>query len=121
MVSETKRRTLRAYPKSTSVICMMSGSESIKNLCRELSESDGIEESSLIFSGGLCLGLKVRTRGLATLLPKLCEHGDAVCVGKSYPEILSEHGTVLIKSGALIKLSAKSRDGGGHVLGAKQI
>ncbi len=117
-MSEAKRIKLRAYPRDTELVCI--GKErSLINLSAELERNFGAEFSKgsrLIYAGGLCLEIKLRTKSLKKALAHICEHSDAVCIGSDYPGIFSEHGVVLIDSDALKKLSAKACDRRGHVL-----
>ena len=84
---------------------MMSAENSLRCLADSL-KNCGAADSSLIYTGSLCLGFKIKTRELGRLLPRICEHSDCVCIGNSYREIFSEHGKVIIKNGALKILSS---------------
>lgn len=114
-----ERRRLDAYLSKTSVVCLARSGSDILDLAAGLDKTVEPQEklgSRLIYAGGLCLGFSVGAQKLKTILPELCEHSDAVCIGRSYPEIFSEHGTVLIEKGAIGELSAQARNGRGHVL-----
>ncbi len=114
MVSEAKRKRLSARPKKTPVVCLNKEKSSALNLASRLN-AEGLSGGSLYLAGGLCLGLIVETAELKRLLPTICEHSDAVCLGSDYPEIFSEHGRVLIRRGALEKLSSKRFYRRGHI------
>lgn len=118
-MSEAKSRRLRAFPRETPLVCLTNNENTVINLAASLEralDKRSAEKSSLIFADGLCLGLTVRTREIPKLLPKICEHSEAVCIGKSYPELFSEHGHVLIERNALKILSSQRSDGRRHVL-----
>lgn len=104
-MSETKRRRLGAYPRETGVVCVAGREKSLFELCKALGKRLPPEtESCLIYSGGYCLSLRIGTRVLREVLPELCEHSDAVCIGKGYPELFCEHGSVIIRGNALSEL-----------------
>ena len=118
-MSETKRIRLTAYPKETPLVCLAHDESSIINLAASLEKSVDryiSQKSSLVFAGELCLGLSLRTREIPGLLPRICEHSEAVCIGKSYPELFCEHGEVLIAENALKILSSQRGNSSRHVL-----
>ena len=118
-MSEAKHRRLRAFPRETPLVCLASDENTVRNLAESLEravDKHSAEKSSLILAGSFCLGLKVRTREIPTLLPRICEHSEAVCIGKSYPELFSEHGHVLIAHNALKALSSHGFDSHSHIL-----
>lgn len=88
---------------------------SVLELAKKLDNS-GVEKSSLVYANAYCLGLKVKTRRVESLLPCLCEHSDVVCIGSSYPELAAEHGQLLIKGDALKILSSQDFNSSGHIL-----
>lgn len=104
-MNESKRRRLHAYPAEMSVVCLAREENSLRCLAAGLQKFN-IKKSSLIYAGGLCLGINVRTRDISKLLPRICEHSDSVCIGRSYPELFAEHGKVIIKDNALSKLTS---------------
>lgn len=118
-MNEVKRRRLIAFPREMSLVCLAGDENTVINLAESLEraiDKNSAEKSSLILAGGFCLGLKLKTREIPRLLPRICEHSEAVCIGREYPELFSEHGHVLIERNALKVLSSHGFDSRGHIL-----
>lgn len=105
VMNASKRRRLRAAAAYTQVICIPESESGLRALADILKKSE-IAESCLIYADGYCLGFRAKTKELGGLLPLICEHSERVCLGSVYREIFSEHGSVIIKSGALNILSS---------------
>ncbi len=104
-MSISYRRRLRAFAADTQVLCILGSKGGLRSLADSL-KSFGVKDSCLIYDGRYCLGFRVKTRELGAILPRVCEHSDRVCIGSDYRGIFSEHGSVIIKSGALDVLSS---------------
>lgn len=98
---------ISAYPAEMSLICLSSERRALAALAERL-DNKSVEKSCLVFSNGYCLGLRVKTNKILSILPFLCEYSDTVCIGRSYSEIAMEHGEVLIENDALKVLSSKA-------------
>ena len=93
-MSDKAKKRLTARPKQVAVVCVTHEPEAVRCLAKSLRQN-GVEPKNLVLADGLCLGITLETDVLSKLLPRICEHSDAVCIGRFYPELFSEHGKAI--------------------------
>lgn len=82
---------IKARPSELPVVCISESCQSLLNLVRGLRRCGAKLSGGLLYCNGFCLSFKISPAEAEKILPIVCEHSDAVCVGRFYPELLSEH------------------------------
>lgn len=102
-----KKVRIHAYPAQINIVAKTKSMASATNIARALEKNFGvfIKSSRLYFSQGVCLSVKVKTFTLPQMLGQICEHSDAVYIGKNYDSILCEYGSVIYENNAIERLS----------------
>lgn len=99
-MASKKRRITGVRPSEVTVICFLDNTASLVNLSRRLPET-GIRECGLSYCGKLCLSMRIETSEASRIIPAVCEHSEAVCIGRYYGELLREHSVCYVSAGGL--------------------
>lgn len=102
-----KKLRIHAYPAQVNIVAKTKNLANATNIAKALDKNFGghIKSSRLFFSQGVCLSVKVKTFTLPQMLGQICEHSDAVFIGKNYDSILCEYGSVIYENNAIERLS----------------
>lgn len=107
-----KKIAVSAYPAVVNIVARSKNISGARNLARILGRNcrSGIQSSKLVYSQGVCLSVKVKTVTAMQMLGAICEHSDAVCIGKNCEPIICEYGRVIYEENAIERLSANQQE-----------